>query len=95
MFLEKVGWFVNDVDLWEINEVFVMVIMFVINELKFDESKVNVNGGVCVFGYLIGVSGVCILVILIYVLKNCGFSKGVVLLCIGGGEVVVMVVEVI
>ena len=55
--LEKAGWSVNDVDLWEINEAFAMVTMLAINELKLDESKVNVNGGACALGHPIGASG--------------------------------------
>lgn len=83
----------SDVDLWEVNEVFVMVIMFVIDGFYLDFVKVNVNGGVCVFGYLLGLFGLCIIVILLYVLKCIGGKKGVVVLCIGGGEVIVIVVE--
>lgn len=67
--LDKVGWMKEEVDFFEINEVFVMVIMLVVKKFGLDESKVNVKGGVCVLGYLIGVFGVCILVILFYVFK--------------------------
>jgi acetyl-CoA C-acetyltransferase len=93
--LEKAGWSVNDVDLWEINEAFAMVTMLAINELKLDESKVNVNGGACALGHPIGASGARILVTLIHALKNRGLSKGVASLCIGGGEAVAMAVEAI
>lgn len=93
--LEKAGWELNDVDLWEINEAFAMVTMLAINELKLDESKVNVNGGACALGHPIGASGARILVTLIHALRNRGLSKGVATLCIGGGEAVAMAVEVI
>ena len=91
--LEKAGWAVNDVDLWEINEAFAMVTMLAINELKLDESKVNVNGGACALGHPIGASGARILVTLIHALKNRGLKKGIASLCIGGGEAVAMAVE--
>ena len=90
---EKAGWAVNDVDLWEINEAFAMVTMLAINELKLDESKVNVNGGACALGHPIGASGARILVTLIHALKNRGLKKGIASLCIGGGEAVAMAVE--
>ncbi|MBU2968335.1 acetyl-CoA C-acyltransferase [Pseudoalteromonas sp. C2R02] len=93
--LEKAGWELNDVDLWEINEAFAMVTMLAINELKLDESKVNVNGGACALGHPIGASGARILVTLIHALRNKGLSKGVATLCIGGGEAVAMAVEAI
>lgn len=91
--LEKAGWTTDDVDLWEINEAFAMVTMLAINELKLDESKVNVNGGACALGHPIGASGARILVTLIHALKNRGLKKGVASLCIGGGEAVAMAVE--
>jgi len=91
--LEKAGWTTADVDLWEINEAFAMVTMLAINELKLDESKVNVNGGACALGHPIGASGARILVTLIHALKNRGLKKGIASLCIGGGEAVAMAVE--
>ena len=91
--LDKAGWTTADVDLFEINEAFAMVTMLAINELKLDESKVNVNGGACALGHPIGASGARILVTLIHALKNRGLKKGVASLCIGGGEAVAMAVE--
>lgn len=93
--LEKTGWELNDVDLWEINEAFAMVTMLAINELKLDESKVNINGGACALGHPIGASGARILVTLIHALRNKELRKGVATLCIGGGEAVAMAVEVV
>lgn len=91
----KIGWIVVDVDLYEINEVFVVVMMVVLYDFRLLVEKVNIYGGVCVLGYLIGVFGVCIVVMLFGVLKKYGMKCGVVLLCIGGGEVMVLVVELI
>ncbi|SFC78649.1 thiolase family protein [Pseudoalteromonas denitrificans] len=91
--LNKAGWTINDIDLWEINEAFAMVTMLAINELKLDESKVNVNGGACALGHPIGASGARILVTLIHALRNRGLSKGIATLCIGGGEAVAIAVE--
>lgn len=89
----RIGWSKDDVDLFEINEVFVMVIMFVMCKYGFDYVKVNVYGGVCVQGYLVGFIGLWIIFILINVLCQKGGKCGVVLLCIGGGEVIVVVFE--
>lgn len=70
-----------------------MVIMCLIDDFKFDFVKVNINGGVCVLGYFVGLIGFCIIFILIYVFKCMGGKKGIVVLCIGGGEVIVVVIE--
>ncbi len=93
--LEKSGWQLNEVDLWEINEAFAMVTMLAINELKLDDAKVNVNGGACALGHPIGASGARILVTLIHALRNRNLKKGVATLCIGGGEAVAMAIETI
>lgn len=59
--LYKVGFIVNDIDLWEVNEVFVVVVEKFICDLNIDRDKINVNGGVIVLGYLIGVIGVILI----------------------------------
>jgi len=92
--LNKLGWTVNDVDLWEINEAFAMVTMLAVNELGLDEAKVNVNGGACALGHPMGASGARILVTLIHALKARGLKRGIASLCIGGGEAVALAVEV-
>ena len=92
--LKKTGWQKDDVDLWEINEAFAMVTMLAVNELGLDGNKVNVNGGACALGHPIGASGARILVTLIHALRHRGLSKGIASLCIGGGEAVVLAVEV-
>lgn len=65
---KKFVWNLGNVDLFEINEVFVVVLMVVMYDLCILYEKVNVNGGVCVLGYLIGVLGVCLIVMLLGVL---------------------------
>ncbi|WP_448550110.1 acetyl-CoA C-acyltransferase [Thalassotalea fusca] len=93
--LDKAGWDVTDVDLFEINEAFAMVTMLAIKEMSLDSNKVNVNGGACALGHPIGASGARIIVTLIHALKNRGLSKGVASLCIGGGEATAMALELI
>ena len=93
--LERVDWSVYDVDLWEINEAFAMVTMIATKELNLDSEKVNVNGGACALGHPIGASGARLLVTLIHALKNRKLKKGIVSLCIGGGEAVAMAIEVL
>ena len=91
--LEKAGWSVTDVDLWEINEAFAMVTMAAMDELNIDHAKVNVEGGACALGHPVGCSGARILVTLINSLKRTGGKKGVATLCIGGGEAVAVAIE--
>jgi acetyl-CoA C-acetyltransferase len=91
--LEKSGWSVDDVDLFEINEAFACVTMAAMHDINIDAAKVNVNGGACALGHPIGASGARILVTLIHALKNRSVSKGVASLCIGGGEAVAIAIE--
>lgn len=91
--LEKIGWSVADVDLFEINEAFAVVAMAAIRELSLDENKVNVNGGACAMGHPIGASGARIVVTLIHALKQRGLKRGVASLCIGGGEATAIAIE--
>ncbi|MBL0967893.1 MAG: acetyl-CoA C-acyltransferase [Brevundimonas sp.] len=91
--LEKAGWSVADVDLWEINEAFAIVPMIAMHELGIDRAKLNVNGGATALGHPIGASGARVLATLLAALKARGGTKGVASLCIGGGEAVAMAVE--
>ncbi|MBE1298953.1 MAG: acetyl-CoA C-acyltransferase [Alteromonadaceae bacterium] len=91
--MNKTGWSLNDVDLFEINEAFAMVTMLAERHLELDAAKVNVNGGACALGHPIGASGARILVTLLHALKREGKSKGVASLCIGGGEATAIAVE--
>lgn len=92
--LANVGWSVDEVDLFEINEAFAMVAMLAVSELGLDMAKVNVNGGACALGHPIGCSGSRLLVTLIHALKARGLKRGVASLCIGGGEATAMAIEV-
>lgn len=91
--LDKAGWSVDEVDLWEINEAFAMVTMAAMDELNIAHDKVNVEGGACALGHPVGCTGARILVTLINSLKRTGGKKGVASLCIGGGEAVAVAIE--
>jgi acetyl-CoA C-acetyltransferase len=93
--LNKLGWQVDEVDLFEINEAFAVVTMSAMHDLGLDHNKVNVNGGACALGHPIGASGARILVTLIAALQQRGLKKGIAALCIGGGEAVAIAVEII
>ena len=91
--LDKAGWTVEDVDLFEINEAFAMVTMLAVKNMNLDINKVNIHGGACALGHPLGASGARIMVTLIHALKNKGLSKGVASLCIGGGEATAIALE--
>lgn len=93
--LANIGWTVEDVDLWEVNEAFAVVPMALMAELKVSHDKLNVNGGACALGHPIGASGARILVTLIHALQARGGKKGIATLCIGGGEATAMAIELI
>ncbi|AVZ78217.1 acetyl-CoA C-acetyltransferase [Zoogloeaceae bacteirum Par-f-2] len=91
--LDKLGWQVGDVDLWEINEAFAVVTMAAMKELNLPHDKVNVHGGACALGHPIGASGARIVVTLLGALRQYGLKRGVASLCIGGGEATALAVE--
>jgi acetyl-CoA C-acetyltransferase len=93
--LDKAGWSVDDVDLFEVNEAFAVVAMIAARELSIPAEKLNVNGGATALGHPIGASGARILTTLIAALENRGLRRGVASLCIGGGEATAMAVELI
>ncbi len=93
--LEKSGWTLNDVDLFEINEAFSAQVLADGKELGLDFARVNVNGGAVALGHPIGASGTRILVTLLYALKDRGLKRGLAALCLGGGEAVAMTVEMV
>ena len=93
--LDKAGWSVEDVDLWEINEAFAVVPMIAMQEMGLDHAKVNVNGGACALGHPIGASGARVMATLLGALQTRGGKKGVASLCIGGGEALAMAVELV
>ena len=93
--LARVGWSVDDVDLWEVNEAFAVVTMAAMHDLKIDHSIINVNGGACALGHPIGASGARILVTLIHALRQKSLKRGIASLCIGGGEATAMAIEIV
>jgi len=92
--VEKAGWSMDDVDLFEINEAFASVTMAAMADNGLDHAKVNVDGGACALGHPIGASGARILVTLVHALRRRGLKRGVASLCLGGGEAVAVAVEV-
>ncbi len=84
--LENIGWSVDDVELWEVNEAFAVVPMAFMKELGIPREKLNVNGGACALGHPIGASGSRIIVTLLNALEKRGLKRGVAAICIGGGE---------
>jgi len=91
--LQKAGWDKSDVDFYEINEAFAVVVMAVMKDLGLTQEKINVHGGACALGHPIGATGAKLLTTLLHALKTHGKKKGIVSLCIGGGEAVAMAVE--
>jgi acetyl-CoA C-acetyltransferase len=91
--LDKIGWTVEEVDLFEINEAFAVVTMFAERELRIPPHKVNILGGAVSLGHPIGASGARILVTLLHALRRTGGRRGVASLCIGGGEAIAVAVE--
>ena len=92
--LAKAHLSVQDIDLFEINEAFAAQVLCNIKELGVPESKLNICGGGVALGHPIGASGARVLTTLIHQLKRTGGKRGVVALCLGGGNSVAMVVEV-
>jgi len=91
--LEGIGWRKDDVEIWEINEAFSDVTLHAVRKLGLDASKVNVYGGAVAIGHPIGASGARLLVTLLYAMKRLNLARGVVSLCIGGGEAIAMAIE--
>ena len=92
--LDKAGWTVDDVDLFEINEAFACVAMAPMQDLGIPHDKLNVNGGACALGHPIGASGARLVVTLVHALRSRGLRRGVASLCIGGGEATAIAIEV-
>ncbi|PVE22631.1 acetyl-CoA C-acetyltransferase [Microvirga sp. KLBC 81] len=91
--LDKVGWSVGDVDLFEINEAFAVVAMAAQRDLGIPRDILNVNGGACALGHPIGATGARLIVTLLHALERRGLSRGIASLCIGGGEATAIAVE--
>jgi acetyl-CoA C-acetyltransferase len=91
--VEKVGWHLADVDLFELNEAFSVQAVAVLQTLGIDERKVNVNGGAVALGHAIGSSGARVLTTLLYALRRRNLTRGIATLCLGGGNGVALAVE--
>ena len=91
--LDKLGWSIDSVDLWEVNEAFAVVPMAFMRELGVDHAKLNINGGACALGHPIGASGSRILVTLLNAMEKHNLKKGIAAICLGGGEGLAMAIE--
>src|SRR6266851_660026 len=91
--LDKVGWRVGDVDLFEINEAFAVVAMAVQRDLGIPRDRLNINGGACALGHPIGATGARLIVTLLHALEAQNLKRGVAALCIGGGEATAIAIE--
>jgi acetyl-CoA C-acetyltransferase len=93
--LDRAGWTVGEVDLFEINEAFACVTMFAMHDLGIPHDKINVHGGATALGHPIGASGTRIIATLIGALRQRGGTRGVASLCIGGGEATAVAIELV
>ena len=93
--LEKAGWTIDDVDLFEVNEAFSCVAMFAMHDLGISHDKINVHGGATALGHPIGASGARIITTLVAALQRHGKTRGIASLCIGGGEATALAIELI
>lgn len=91
--MERTGWTLGEVDLFEVNEAFAVVAMAAMRDLDLPHDKVNVHGGACALGHPIGASGARILTTLLHALEAYDLRRGVATLCIGGGEATAMAIE--
>src|SRR5215203_2232506 len=90
---KKTGWSPSEVDLVELNEAFSVAAVAVMRELGLDPEKVNVNGGAVALGHAIGQSGSRLLTTMLYELQRRDAHRGIISLCLGGGNAVAMAVE--
>jgi acetyl-CoA C-acetyltransferase len=93
MVCQKAGWSKEQVDLWELNEAFASQTLAGLKALEIDTNKVNVHGGAIALGHPIGASGARVLVTLLHALKQRNAKRGVMAVCLGGGNAVAMAVE--
>jgi acetyl-CoA C-acetyltransferase len=91
--LKKSGWSLDEVELIELNEAFSVQAVAIVKELGLDPERVNVNGGAVALGHAIGQSGSRVLTTLLYEMKRRNARRGLVALCLGGGNAVAMTVE--
>jgi acetyl-CoA C-acetyltransferase len=91
--LKRAGLTVEDIDLFEVNEAFAVVAMAAMKDAHIPHEKMNVYGGAVALGHPIGASGARILVTLLHALETRNLKRGMVAICIGGGEAAAMIVE--
>ncbi|HKT16331.1 MAG TPA: acetyl-CoA C-acyltransferase [Allosphingosinicella sp.] len=91
--LERAGWSVKDVDLYEVNEAFACVAMIAMHDLGIAHDVVNIHGGATALGHPIGASGARIMATLLSALETHGQKRGLASLCIGGGEATAVALE--
>ncbi|MCO5135593.1 MAG: acetyl-CoA C-acyltransferase [Phyllobacteriaceae bacterium] len=91
--MEKIGWKMDDVDLWEINEAFAVVPMAAEREMGIPRERLNIHGGACALGHPIGASGTRIIVTLLNALESHDLKRGMTGICIGGGEGTALAIE--
>lgn len=91
--LKKAGWSLSEVDLIELNEAFSVQAVAIVKELGIDPARLNVNGGAVALGHAIGQSGSRLLTTMLYEMKRREAHRGIVALCLGGGNAVAMAVE--
>jgi acetyl-CoA C-acetyltransferase len=91
--VQRTGWQLDEVDLFEINEAFAVVTLVAMQKLELPAEKVNVMGGACALGHPIGASGARILVTLLAALRQRNLRRGIAAICIGGGEATAIAVE--
>lgn len=91
--LDRIGWSVEDVDLWEVNEAFAVVPMAFMRDMGVARERLNIHGGACALGHPIGASGARIIVTLLHALERYDLKRGVAAVCIGGGEGTAIAIE--
>ena len=91
--LQRAGWDANSVERVEINEAFAAIAIVVARELGFPDDIVNVEGGAVAHGHPIGATGAILTTKLIHSMRRDGLKRGLVTLCIGGGQGIALVLE--
>lgn len=91
--LDRAGWRIADVERFEINEAFAAIVLAVIKELALPPDVVNVEGGAIAHGHPIGATGAVLTTRLLHSMQRDGVSKGIVTLCIGGGQGIALALE--
>lgn len=91
--IEKAGWTMDSVDIFELNEAFAAQSIAVLRDLGLNSDRVNIHGGAIALGHPIGASGARVLVTLVHILLRTGKKRGIASLCVGGGMGIAVAVE--